>query len=85
MCAQQGIPRVVRWLIYSSGIAAGTLLTTRQLGPFTLVVVIVGALASLPMLLITMLTLVAVYSPHPARRKTAERILSQLLSALTGV
>jgi hypothetical protein len=83
MCARQTIPRVLRWLAYSAGITAGPLLTTGQLHPFALVVVVLGALASLPMLLITMLTLVAVYSPYPARRKTAERILSQLLNALT--
>jgi uncharacterized membrane protein len=74
-------PRVARWLTCSVGIAGGTLAATGQLGMFALVV---GVLTSLPMLLIIMLVVVAVYSPHPARRKTAERILSQLLNALTG-
>ena len=73
-------PRVVRQLTCGVGIAGGTLAGTGQLG---LVALVVGVLASLPMLLIIMLVVVAVYSPHPARRKTAERILTQLLSALT--
>ena len=73
--------RVARWLTCGVGIAGGTLAATGQLGMFALVV---GVLTSLPMLLIIMLVVVAVYSPHPARRKTAERILSQLLNALTG-
>jgi len=76
-------PRVARWLTCSVGIAGGTLAATGQLSMFALVVVVVGALTSLPMLLITMLVVVAVYSPHPPRRKTAERILTQLLNALT--
>ncbi|MGH3598780.1 MAG: hypothetical protein ACRDQH_00645 [Pseudonocardiaceae bacterium] len=66
------------------GIAGGTLVAIGQLRTFAPVLVVVGVLASLPMLLIIMLAAVAVYSPHPTRRETAERILSQLLSALTG-
>lgn len=64
--------------------AGGTLVATGQLSMVVPVLVVVGVLTSLPMLLIIMLVVVAVYSPHPARRKTAERILSQLLSTLTG-
>ncbi|MBV9012706.1 MAG: hypothetical protein JO272_11775 [Pseudonocardiales bacterium] len=79
MCEQKTIPPVVRWLAYTGGITAGTLATTQQLSPSTLALVIMGELASLPILLITMLTLVAVCSRHPARRKTAERILCRLL------
>jgi hypothetical protein len=74
-------PRVARWLTCWVGIAGGTLAATGQLCLFALVV---GVLTSLPMLLIIMLVVVAVFSPHPARRKTAERILGQLLSVLTG-
>ncbi len=74
-------PRVARWLTCSVGIAGGTLAAAGQFSMFALVV---GVLTAPPMLLITMLVVVAVFSPHPARRKTAERILSQLLSALTG-
>jgi hypothetical protein len=74
-------PRVARWLTCGVGIAGGTLAATGQLG---MVALVVGVLTSLPMLLIIMLVVVAVYSPYPARRKTAERILSQLLSTLTG-
>ncbi|MGH3868922.1 MAG: hypothetical protein ACRDQ4_22940 [Pseudonocardiaceae bacterium] len=74
-------PRVARWLTCGVGVAGGTLAATGQLGMFALVA---GVLTSLPMLLIVMLVVVAVFSPHPVRRKTAERILSQLLNALTG-
>lgn len=81
VCAPATTPQVARWLTCGVGIAGGTLAATGQLGMFALVV---GVLTSLPMLLITMLVVVAVYSPHPARRKTAERILGQLLSVLTG-
>lgn len=75
------ILRVARRLTCSVGIAGGTLLATGQLNMFA---VVVGVLTSLPMLLIIMLVVVAVFSSHPVRRKTAERILSQLLTALTG-
>ncbi|MGB6162363.1 MAG: hypothetical protein WCF33_23330 [Pseudonocardiaceae bacterium] len=74
-------PRAARWLTCGVGIVGGTLAATGQFSMFALVV---GVLTGPPMLLITMLVVVAVFSPHPARRKTAERILSQLLSALTG-
>lgn len=79
MCEQKTIPPVVRWLAYTGWITAGTLATTRQLSPSPLVLIIMGELAILPILLITMLTLMAVCSRHQARRKTAERILSRLL------
>jgi hypothetical protein len=46
---------------------------------FAPALLVVGVLTSLPMLLITMLVVVAVYSSHPARRETAERILRLLL------
>jgi hypothetical protein len=50
------------------------------LGP---VLVIVGVLGGLPLLLITMLALVAVFSSQRVRRGAAEKILGQLLNALT--
>lgn len=78
------IPRVARRLTCSVGIAGGTLVATGQLSMLAPVLLVVGVLTSLPMLLIIMLVVVAVFSSHPVRRKTAERILSQLLSALTG-
>ncbi len=84
VCAQTPTPRMGRWLAYGVGIAAGTLVTTRQLSTFAPVLVVVGVLAGLPIFLIIMLVVVAVYSPHSVRRETAERILSQLLNALTG-
>jgi hypothetical protein len=66
------------------GIAGGVLVATgppAALGP---VLVIVSVLGGLPLLLITTLALVAVFSPHRTRRGTAERILGQLLSAFAG-
>jgi uncharacterized membrane protein YphA (DoxX/SURF4 family) len=84
VCVQATTPRVARWLTCGVGIAGGTLVATGQLSMFAPVLVVVGVLTSLPMFLIIMLAVVAVYSPHPARRKTAERILRLLLSALTG-
>lgn len=81
VCRPATTPRVVRWLTCGVGIAGGTLAATGQLG---MVALVVGVLTSLPMLLIIMLVVVAVYSPYPPRRKTAERILTQLLNALTG-
>jgi hypothetical protein len=75
---------VAKRLACSVGIAGATLIATGQLDSFAPVLVVVGVLTSLPMLLIIMLATVAVYSPDPARREIAERILNQLLSALTG-
>jgi hypothetical protein len=54
-----------------------------QPAAFGSVLVIVGVLGGLPLLLITTLALVAVFSPDRARRGAAEKILGQLLSALT--
>ena len=44
--------------------------------------VTVGALGGVPLLLITALALVAVYSPDPDRRAAAEKILDRLLATL---
>jgi hypothetical protein len=54
------------------------------LQPALLVPILVtgAALGSLPLLLITMLALVAVYSRDPARREAAEKILDRLLITL---
>ena len=41
-----------------------------------------AALGGLPLLLITTLALVAVYSPDPVRRAAAEKILDRLLTTL---
>lgn len=49
------------------------------LGP---VLVLLGVLGGLPLLLITLLALVAVFSAQRSRRGAAEKILDQLLSAL---
>ena len=69
---------VARWLL--SGVGAGAALAAAALGPA--LVITVGVLVGLPLLLITTLALVAVYSPDQARRGAAEKILDRLLSAL---
>jgi hypothetical protein len=74
---------VRRWLASGVGIAGGMLIATGQPAALGPVLVIVGVLGSLPLLLISTLALVAVFSPHRTRRTAAERILTQLLSALT--
>ncbi len=79
---------MARWLAPGAGaIGGGALITAvphATLGP---ALVIVGVLSALPLLLtitlITTLALVAVYSPHRARRGAAEKILDRLLSVLT--
>ena len=47
------------------------------------VLLLAGVLGGLLLLLISMLVLVAVFSAHRVRRGAAEKILAQLLSALT--
>lgn len=84
MVPSEGVSRVAKRLACGVGIVGGTLVAIGQLSTVVPVLVVVGVLASLPMLLIIALVGVAVYSPYPGRRKTAERIFSQLLSALTG-
>jgi hypothetical protein len=77
------VSQVSKWLASGAGIAGGVLVAAGQpvgLGP---ILVIVGVLGGLPLLLIITLALVAVFSPHRARRGAAEKILTQLLSALT--
>jgi hypothetical protein len=59
------------------------LVTTGQPTALGSVLVLAGVLGGLLLLLISMLVVVAVFSPHRARRGTAEKILAQLLSALT--
>lgn len=71
------------WLASSVGIAGGMLVATGQPAALGPVLVIVGVLGSLPLLLVITLALVAVFSPHRARRTAAEKILTQLLNALT--
>jgi hypothetical protein len=73
---------VARWLAPGVGVAGGVLVAEQPaaLGP---VLVIVGVLGTLLLLLITMLALVAVFSPHRTRRGAAEKVLGQLLNALT--
>lgn len=70
------------WLASGMGIAGVMVLATDQpaLGPG---LVLVGVLGSLPLLLVSTLALVAVFSAHRTRRASAEKILTQLLGALT--
>jgi hypothetical protein len=72
---------VAKWL--ASGAVGGALAVAGHLGALGPVLVIVGVLGGLTLLLIILLALVAVYSPHRARREDAEKILDRLLSAMT--
>jgi hypothetical protein len=74
---------VRKWLASGVGIAGGMLVAAGQPAALGPVLVVVGVLGGLPLLLIIMLALVAVFSSHRARRGAAEKILAQLLSALT--
>lgn len=73
---------VASWLASSIG-AGGTVVAVAiqpaLLGP---VVVTVAVLGILPLLLISILALVAVYSRDPVRRKDAAKILNRLLTIL---
>lgn len=72
-----------KWLVPGAGIAGGMLVAAGQPAALGPVLVIVGVLGGLPLLLITMLALVAVFSSQRVRRGAAEKILGQLLNALT--
>lgn len=70
------------WLASGMGLAGLTVLATGQpaaLGPG---LVLLAMLGSLPLLLVSTLALVAVFSSHRTRRAAAAKILTQLLSAL---
>ena len=66
------------------GIGAGSAALAIALQPAPLVPILVtgATLGGLPLLLITILALVAVYSPGPVRRTAAEKILDRLLATL---
>lgn len=73
---------VASWLASSIGAGGAVVAVAIQpalLGP---VVVTIAAFGILPLLLISMLALVAVYSPDPARRKDARKVLDRLLTIL---
>jgi hypothetical protein len=76
------VSAVARRLV--SGFSAGgaALVAAGQLGLLVPVVLAVAVLGGLPLLLIAVLALAAVYSRDPARRRAAEKILDRLLSAL---
>jgi nitrate/nitrite transporter NarK len=67
-----------------SGLGAGGAALVAAVQPDLLVPVVlaIAVLGGLPLLLIATLALVAVYSPDPARRTAAAKILDRLLSAL---
>jgi hypothetical protein len=68
----------------ASGVGAGGAVLAAAVQPGLLVPVALAAavLGGLPLLLISVLALVAVYSRDPDRRAAAEKILDRLLSAL---
>ncbi len=73
---------VASWLVSGVGAGGAALVAAVQPGLLAPVLLAVAVLGGLPLLLITTLALVAVYSPDPARRTAAEKILDRLLSAL---
>ncbi|MGH3973438.1 MAG: hypothetical protein ACRDS9_08930 [Pseudonocardiaceae bacterium] len=70
------------WLVSGVGAGGAALVAAVQPGLLVPVLLAVAVLGGLPLLLITTLALVAVYSSDPARRTAAEKILDRLLSAL---
>jgi hypothetical protein len=75
------VSQVRKWLASGVGMVGGMVVVAGQPAAFGLV--LLGMLGGLLLLLISMLIVVAVFSPHQDRRKAAEKILAQLLSALT--
>jgi hypothetical protein len=73
---------VASWL--GPGVGAGSAAVAVALQPGLLVPILVtgAALGGLPLLLIAILALVAVYSSDPCRRDAAEKILDRLLTTL---
>ncbi len=69
-------------LLSSVGAGGAALVATVPPGLLVAVVLAVAVLGGLPLLLITTLALVAVYSHDPARRTAAEKILDRLLNTL---
>jgi len=67
-------------LVSGVGVGGAALVATAQLGLVAPVVLAVAVLGGLPLLLITVLALAAVYSRDPVRRSAAENILCRLLS-----
>jgi hypothetical protein len=76
------VSAVTGWL--GPGVGAGSAALAIALQPALLVPILVtgATLGGLPLLLITTLALVAVYSPDPVRRAAAEKILDRLLTTL---
>ena len=70
------------WLHASIG--TGGMVLAVALQPTLLVPILVtsATLGGLPLLLITALAMIAIYSPHQARRAAAEKILDRLLTTL---
>ena len=64
------------------GVGGAALVATAQLGLVAPVVLAMAVLGGLPLLLITILALAAVYSRDPVRRSAAEKILCRLLSTV---
>ena len=69
-------------LVSGVGVGGAALVAAGQLGLLVPVVLLIAVLGGLPLLLIVVLALAAVYSRDPTRRRAAEKILDRLLSAL---
>lgn len=74
---------MTRWLVSGIGIAGGVMVAAGKPAALGPLLVTVGVLSGLPLLLITMLVVVAVFSSHRARRGAAEKILNQLFKVLS--
>lgn len=70
------------WLGPGIGFGSAALVVALQSSLLVPVLITIAVLGGLPMLLIIILALVAVYSPDPSRRAAAEKILGRLLVAL---
>ncbi|HET9255310.1 MAG TPA: hypothetical protein VFO16_08930 [Pseudonocardiaceae bacterium] len=69
-------------LVSGVGVGGAALVAAGQFGLSAPVELAVAVLGGLPLLLIVVLALAAVYSRDPTRRRAAEKILDRLLSAL---
>ncbi|MGH3934999.1 MAG: hypothetical protein ACRDS1_08495 [Pseudonocardiaceae bacterium] len=70
-------------LVSGAGAAGGTAVAVAvQPALLIPILVMLTVLGSLPLLLITTLALVAVYSANPDRRTAAEKVLDRLLTTL---
>lgn len=76
------VSTVTRWLGRGVGTGSAVLAVAFQPALLLPILVTTATLGGLPLLLITTLAMIAVYSPDPVRRAAAEKILDRLLTTL---